>query len=128
MRSNRCWRRGAPSANFTADGLCSERPPGGTMIDVIDLRQRVRLDDYAGYLNLSQTVRDLRSEAAQCVPALAGRKVWMVNSTAVGGGVAEMMPTLVSMLRELGVATEWAVLRTDRPEFFVLTKRLHNLI
>lgn len=98
------------------------------MIDIIDIQDRVRLDDYAGYLQLAQTVRDLRTEAALCVPALRGRKVWMVNSTAAGGGVAEMMPRVVSMLRELGVATEWAVLRTSHREFFFLTKRLHNLI
>lgn len=98
------------------------------MIDVIDIQERVRLDDYGGYLQLTQTVHDLRAEAALCVPPLSGRKVWMVNSTAAGGGVAEMMPRLVSMLRELGVATEWAVMRTARREFFVLTKRLHNLI
>jgi trehalose synthase len=52
----------------------------------------------------------------------------MVNSTAQGGGVAEMMPKLVSLMRELGVDTEWLVMSARRPEFFVLTKRLHNLI
>ena len=98
------------------------------MIDLIDIKDRVRLDDYAGYLQLAQTVQDLRAEAALCVPALRGRKVWMVSSTAVGGGVAEMMPRLVSLLRELGVATEWVVMRTSHSEFFFLTKRLHNLI
>jgi len=62
------------------------------------------------------------------VPALRGRKVWMVNSTAKGGGVAEMMPKLVALLNELGVETEWVVMGTEQPGFFDLTKRLHNLI
>ena len=52
----------------------------------------------------------------------------MVNSTARGGGVAEMLPRLVTILRELGVAVEWAVIGSDEPRFFSLTKRLHNLI
>jgi trehalose synthase len=52
----------------------------------------------------------------------------MVNSTHQGGGVAEMLPRIISILRELGVPTEWLVLETDRKEFFPLTKSLHNLI
>ena len=55
-------------------------------------------------------------------------KVWMVNSTAKGGGVAEMLPKLVSMLNEVGLPTEWVVMGTEQTEFFDLTKRLHNLI
>ena len=62
------------------------------------------------------------------VPQLEGRTLWMVNSTARGGGVAEMLPRLVTILRELGVRTEWLVIGSDKPEFFTLTKRLHNLI
>jgi trehalose synthase len=98
------------------------------MIDLIDVQDHLRLDDYAAVLPLAQSVRDLRAEAERLVPRLAGRTVWMLNSTAVGGGVAEMMPRLVTILRELGVATKWAVMRTARAEFFALTKRLHNLI
>lgn len=86
------------------------------------------LPDYARDPALAGAVRELQSEAAQIVPGLAGRRVWMVNSTAQGGGVAEMLPSLVSLLRELGVTVEWAVLETDRPDFFPFTKRLHNLI
>jgi trehalose synthase len=52
----------------------------------------------------------------------------MVNSSANGGGVAEMLPQLVAILCELGLPTEWVVMGSDEPEFFVLTKRLHNMI
>ena len=52
----------------------------------------------------------------------------MVNSTAQGGGVAEMLPKVVSLLRDLGVDTVWAVIKTDNTDFFRFTKRLHNLI
>jgi trehalose synthase len=98
------------------------------VIEVVKIDEHTRLDDDAGFVHLAQGVRDLRSEAELCVPKLTGRKVWMLNSTAVGGGVAEMMPRLVSILRDIGIPTDWAVMRTVRPEFFLLTKRIHNLI
>ncbi len=56
---------------------------------------------------------------------LAGRTVWNINSTARGGGVAEMLQTLLGYGRGAGVDTRWLVLDGD-PEFFAMTKRLHN--
>lgn len=86
------------------------------------------LERYEAIAHLNGTVRELREEAERLAPALAGRRVWMLNSTARGGGVAELMGPLVAVLRELGVATEWLVMETDEADFFGLTKRLHNLI
>jgi trehalose synthase len=57
--------------------------------------------------------------------ALAGRTVWNVSSTAVGGGVAEMLQVLLGYASDLGVASRWMVITGDA-EFFVITKRLHN--
>jgi trehalose synthase len=70
----------------------------------------------------------LRAEAERVLPYLTGRTVWLVNSTAQGGGVAEMLPPLVVVLRELGVRAEWVVIGSREPEFFRLTKHLHNMI
>jgi trehalose synthase len=86
------------------------------------------LDEYAGVFQLASAVHDLTAEAALIAPRMAGRTVWMVNSTSRGGGVAEMLPTLVSLLRQLGIQTEWVVIDADEPAFFRLTKHLHNLI
>ena len=55
----------------------------------------------------------------------AGRAIWHVNSTGKGGGVAEILHSLLPYVRGAGVDTRWAVLRED-PEFFTVTKRLHN--
>ena len=55
-------------------------------------------------------------------------KLWMINSTETGGGVAEMLPKLITLIRELGIPTEWAVIETKKAAFFNLTKSLHNLI
>lgn len=57
--------------------------------------------------------------------ALAGRAIWHVNSTARGGGVAEMLHAMLPYARDAGIDTRWVALR-ERPEFFRVTKRLHN--
>jgi trehalose synthase len=58
---------------------------------------------------------------------LAGRVVWNVNSTAVGGGVAELLQSLVPYARGLGIDARWAVIQ-GTPEFFHITKRLHHAL
>lgn len=98
------------------------------MARIVDIEPHLSLDDYEEVAHLSHAVRELRAEARRLVPRLKGRTVWMVNSTAQGGGVAEMLPPMIYLLRELGLDVQWAVLETDRDEFFALTKQLHNLI
>ncbi len=98
------------------------------MIELVEIPQGPSLDDYAASMHLTTAVSELRATAREVVPKLGGRTLWMVNSTARGGGVAEMLPRVVGILNELGIATQWAVIGTTRREFFDLTKRLHNLL
>lgn len=56
---------------------------------------------------------------------LSGRTVWNVNSTARGGGVAEMLQSLLGYARDAGVDARWIAIGGDR-DFFAVTKRLHN--
>ncbi len=56
---------------------------------------------------------------------LGGRAVVSVNSTAVGGGVAEMLQTLLAYARGAGVDARWLVIQGN-PAFFAVTKRIHN--
>jgi trehalose synthase len=56
---------------------------------------------------------------------LAGRRILNVNSTSSGGGVAEMLRTLVAYARGAGIDVQWIVIKGD-PEFFEMTKRIHN--
>jgi trehalose synthase len=58
---------------------------------------------------------------------LKGKTVKMVNSTAVGGGVAEMLNRLVPLLGELEVPTHWDVI-TGGNDFFEITKAFHNAL
>ncbi len=54
-------------------------------------------------------------------------KIQHVNSTAVGGGVAEILTRLVPMMRELGVDARWDVIKGGE-KFFAITKKMHNAL
>ncbi|HEY7253604.1 MAG TPA: glycosyltransferase [Methylomirabilota bacterium] len=56
---------------------------------------------------------------------LDGRCVWNINSTAQGGGVVELLRPLVGYARGAGVDARWLVI-DGSPEFFAITKRIHN--
>ena len=49
-----------------------------------------------------------------------------INSTASGGGVAEMLASLLGYARGIGCDVEWLVIAPGDPEFFTVTKRIHN--
>ncbi len=72
-------------------------------------------DEYDQLLQAAQEARGL----------LDGRVVWNVNSTALGGGVVEMLRSLLPFARGAGVDARWLVIQAE-PEFFRLTKRIHN--
>ena len=93
-----------------------------------DINPQRTLADYEAVAHLAQAAHELRSEAAAVLPRLSGRTVWMINSAAQGGGVAEILLNIVPLLRDLGVRTEWVVIGSGDSRFFQLTKRLHNLI
>lgn len=82
----------------------------------------IHLDDYAPVLG-SMEVDELRAMAA----LLRGRTVQMVNSTSLGGGVAEILNRLVPILHELGLAVRWDVV-TGGDDFFEITKAFHNAL
>lgn len=56
-----------------------------------------------------------------------GRRLQNINSTAVGGGVAEILTHIVPLLRELGIDATWDVMKGDRA-FFGVTKTFHNAL
>ncbi|MDD5428336.1 MAG: glycosyltransferase [Candidatus Omnitrophica bacterium] len=58
---------------------------------------------------------------------LKGKKVQHINSTAVGGGVAEILNRMVPLLQELGVDTRWDVIKGGE-KFFATTKKFHNAL
>jgi trehalose synthase len=63
----------------------------------------------------------------QLAESLKGMKVVHVNSTRVGGGVAEILQKLVPLMCELGIDTSWEVITGDN-EFYQCTKSFHNAL
>src|ERR1700680_1444891 len=80
------------------------------------------LDDYQTIVGTAE-LDELRFLARE----LKGKTMKMVNSTAVGGGVAEMLNRLVPLLGELEVTTHWDVI-TGGNDFFEGTKAFHNAL
>ncbi len=70
-----------------------------------------------------EAVDEIRELAAP----LKGAKVLHINSTAYGGGVAELLHTLVPLMRDAGLAADWLAIEGG-PEFFAFTKSLHNAL
>lgn len=98
------------------------------MTRMVEPGVQMTLDDYAADASLGAGVVQLRRAAERTRGRLEGCRLWMVNSTATGGGVAELLPAHVTILRELGIDARWVVIESDRPEFFALTKTIHNMI
>jgi trehalose synthase len=75
----------------------------------------------------SAKVESVARLAAQVRERMGPRAIWNVNSTAAGGGVAEMLRSLLRYARGTGVDVRWLVI-DGPPEFFAITKRIHNAL
>ncbi len=82
----------------------------------------MRLDDYVPIQGAGE-IHEIRELARR----LKGARVKMVNSTAVGGGVAEILNRLVPLANDAGVPTRWDVI-TGNEDFFTVTKAFHNAL
>ena len=80
------------------------------------------LSDYAPMVGAS-TIEELRGLGKR----LAGQRVAMVNSTRVGGGVAEILDRMVPLLEELGLRVRWEVIEGSEP-FYRVSKAFHNAL
>jgi trehalose synthase len=81
-----------------------------------------RMEDYADIIGIPE-LDEIRFLARH----LQGKTVKMVNSTAVGGGVAEILNRLVPLMDELEVPTKWEVI-TGGNDFYEVTKGFHNAL
>ncbi len=114
----------------SAADAASVRPVRSDAIKETDVRE-VKLDseplDRLEELLAPDRGERLRQTAAWGQELLSGRTLWHVNATATGGGVAEMLQALLSYTLDAGVDSRWLVLQ-GAPEFFTVTKRIHNLL
>ena len=74
-----------------------------------------------------QRAATLEEGAARARETFGDRVVWHVSATAHGGGVAEMLQTLLAYGQGAGIENRWLVLDGDR-HFFTITKRIHNML
>lgn len=81
-----------------------------------------RLDDYREVVG-GPEIDELRALAAK----IRGRRMKHVNSTSVGGGVAEILSRMVPLLGELGIQARWEVIKGG-DDFFNVTKLFHNAL
>jgi trehalose synthase len=88
----------------------------------VQTASRIPLDDYAGVIGAGE-LEELRALAKP----LRGRTVAMINSTAVGGGVAEILNRLIPLTEELDLKIRWEVM-TGGEDFFEVTKSFHNAL
>ena len=70
---------------------------------------------------------DVISELEQLAKPLQGARVVHISSTAYGGGVAEMLHTLVPLMRNAGLEAEWRII-AGNDDFFAVTKNMHNAL
>jgi trehalose synthase len=84
------------------------------------------LERYATLLG-SARMQEIMLRVSELRARLAGRVVWNVSSSAIGGGVSEMVRSLLAYARGAGVDARWAVIQGS-PEFFHVTKRLHHAL
>jgi trehalose synthase len=80
------------------------------------------IEDYIPIVG-EEKVEELRKLAAK----LKGVKIVEVNSSAIGGGVAEMLYSQVPFVNQLGLEDEWKVISGTEP-FYQVTKNIHNLL
>lgn len=81
-----------------------------------------KIEEYIPIVGQS-VIEDLRFLAGK----LAGKTIQHINSTAIGGGVAEILNNMVPLLKELGVNTTWDVIKGGT-QFFEVTKKFHNAL
>jgi trehalose synthase len=88
----------------------------------VAIASRIPLDDYAALLGEGE-IDELRVLAKP----LRGRSIEMINSTAVGGGVAEILNRLLPLAEELELNMRWEVM-TGGDDFYGVTKAFHNAL
>ncbi len=89
------------------------------MLQPVAVAQK-QLADYAS-ISARGLIEEIRARAER----LRGKRVLHVSATAFGGGVAEILNTLVPLMTDVGLECEWQVVY-GREEFFNVTKVMHN--
>jgi len=85
-------------------------------------RKIPEIEDYAQFIG-REAVERIQKKAL----ALKGYHVCNVNSTGYGGGVAEILMSMTLLMNQLGIKSGWRTI-IGRPDFFLITKNMHNAL
>lgn len=97
-------------------------------IDITTFLKDISLEDQLIDTELECSLNEIILDVQNNMKALKDRRLIFINSTATGGGVAEMLPRLMYLIKYFNIDVIWNVLKTDNQEFFKLTKKIHNFI
>ena len=81
-----------------------------------------RLNDYRGIVS-DEVISEIYKKARQ----IYGKRIIHINSTYLGGGVAEILSSFVPLMNDAGVDMGWRILHGN-PDFFDITKKFHNAL
>ena len=104
------WRRSRPDAEVNL-----------SLLQTVSVGQKT-LSDYTHIVGWP-----LIDEIRKLAEPLRGRRILHLSATAFGGGVSEILYTLVPLMRDVGLDAEWQVIY-GREEFFNATKLMHNAL
>lgn len=82
----------------------------------------IRIEDYGQVVG-----QGMIEELFLLARHLKGKAIQNINSTSVGGGVAEILSRMIPLLREIGVDAHWDVIKGNE-KFFIVTKKFHNAL
>jgi trehalose synthase len=98
------------------------------LVSPVNIRRIIPIEAYRPYEQPGREIASFLQRGHALAESLGSHKVWMLNSTETGGGVAEILQRLCSLLNDLGIDTRWLVLKPHRADFFPITKALHNML
>lgn len=91
------------------------------MLQSVDIGER-RLDSYADIVGA-----EMLQQVREVADPLQGARVLHLNATPYGGGVSELLRSIVPLMNDLGIVTDWQTVTGDIA-FFDITKRMHNAL
>ena len=92
------------------------------MLISVPVQETRSLDDY-----VSSAGEDAVERLREAAEPLRGARIVHISSTAFGGGVAELLPTQIAILRDLGLEVDWQLIEGS-DDFFAVTKLVHNAL